>query len=263
MQYLAVFAVAAGSFFQAGGECSVPCREDLDALRSDDIRVRESAGLRLAALTPAAVPVLKRLAAADSDGEVRARLTEAVRTICLREGNRLLEAGRPEDALRALASASVDPDLEGLVRRAKKEVEEEIGGWFPDPFCADYCGPDIVQVAAEIRDRYGAWGAAVLMDCLEHQDPRIPAVALLRERDDLLPCLVRALRYGTPALKNEACSALHAMVFFDRKSVPGSGPLLEALRALADDPTGDVGTRIRSRNLLDRLIPGCATEEQP
>lgn len=231
-----------------------PQERDLELLRSGEIRTRESAGVRLASLPLSSVPALRRLAAAEDDVEVRERLCDAVRRICLREARQRMLEGRVEDALRALATADVEAEgIPDLIRRYKAEIEEELRGSFPAPPCRDECCEDLTQLADEVREDYGPWGTAVLLDCLERQDAQIPAFALLRERDDIVPCVVRAVVQGPPARRNEACTLLHAMVLLDGKSVHSDEALTRTLRALAGDRKIDPGVRDRSRELLDRL----------
>lgn len=230
--------------------------EEVVLLRSDDIRVRESAGLRLAGLPYSRVPALRKRAASEADVEVHARLMEAVRSVCDREATRLLGEGRVQESLVALASAEADGFLDDFVRRTKAEVETEIQSRLTESPCMEDCSWHLGQISEEFRAEYGPWGLGVLVDAVERQDPRIPAFALLREREEVLPWIVRSLRQGSPALRNDACALLHAMVFLDGKSVDAAETLTSALESLADDPAGDPGTRMRSRSLLDRLT-GC------
>lgn len=249
-------ALVAGVAWAAADQDPVPTvdERDVDLLRSTDIHLRESAGLRLASLSLSFVPALRRHAESESDLEVRERLMDAVRRICVRESERQLGEGRVEEALHAIAAAETDVEkVDDLVRRVKAGVEEELRIGFPTGPGRDECCWDLTLIADLIREDYGPWGIAVLLDCLERQDPQIPAFALLREWEDIAPCVVRALAQGSPARRNEACSLLHAMVFLDGKTLTADETLTQALQALTCQT--DPGTRQRSQELLDRLRP--------
>jgi hypothetical protein len=251
MQYLVALVLAAAARPQDGAPDLLD--RAILLLRSDDIRVREAGERRLSRLPPADVPLLSRRARAESDIEVRSRLTGAARSIVDRESSRLLAEGRVEESLRVLATAEDDQDVEGCVLRLKKEAEAELRASFPETSCIDECCGDFPRIAEEIREIFGAWGTAVLLDCLEQQDVGIPAVRILREREDVLPCLLRALDHGSVALRDECCAVLYARVFVDGKPLRGSAGLRRSLQILADDPAADPGTRQKSRDLLEAL----------
>jgi hypothetical protein len=224
----------------------------LDQLRSEDIGVRERAELALADWPCSSLPLLTRLAARESDLEVRARIGSARQRVALREADRLLGEGRVEESLRLLAAAVAADDPEEFVHRTKRAVEEEIRSWFPDQPSMDDYPRDFGVAARTIEDSFGAWGTAVLIDALaKDEEGGIPAVGILQEMGaDVVPCLVRALAQGGKVRTAEACSVLYARVFIQHAPLDDCPGLSLLLCAVATDPSADRDVRWRSRQVL-------------
>jgi hypothetical protein len=228
-------------------------RDALERLRSDDIRVRESAGRRLGDLPSDRLPMLRELLAGESDPEVRARLSEAIDRISLREAERLYQAGRLEETLRWLAEGDGDDlQVNQSVYWTKQAVAEEIRAWFPGmPNCTDDYPPELSGVAVSIEERFGPWGTAVLLEALESEDTTIPAFGLLQELgDDNLPALGYALERGGPQLQKDLCMVIYGMIFVRGRTPLDRSGLTVCLARMVDDAGTDAGTRFRCRQLL-------------
>ncbi|MBV8880546.1 MAG: hypothetical protein JO332_11310 [Planctomycetaceae bacterium] len=227
---------------------------ELELLRAEDVRVREAAELRLAeSLDPAFLPTLRGLIAGECDLEVKGRLSGVAAAVSTRQADRLLSQGHLDEALRFLTGDAAEPDVDEVIHRLKQNVEAEIRTWFPEPPGICDCPRDIHDCAQEIRDRFGPWGAAVLIDLLGREEKDIPAACILAEMDDdIIPCLVRALQQGNAKLRREACSVLYELVAVHHKSLEDRDGLVAALRELAADPVADPDTRFRSQWLLDQ-----------
>jgi hypothetical protein len=228
-------------------------REALERLRSDDIRVREDAGRWLGELPSDRIAMLREALAGETDAEVRARVSEAMQRIALREAERLYGAGRIEESLRWLAEGDGDgQELEETVYWTKQAVAEEIRSWFPGmPNCTDDYPPELSGAAASIEERFGPWGTAVLLEALESEDTTIPAFGLLLELgEEHLPALGFALERGGPQFRKDLCMVIHGMIFIrGRTPFDGCGLSVEFAR-MVDDATTDAGTRVRCRQLL-------------
>jgi hypothetical protein len=225
----------------------------LERLRSDDIRVRESAGRRLGDLPSDRLPVLRELLAGESDPEVRARVSEAMERISLREAERLYRTGRVEESLRWLAEGEGDDlELDQSVYWTKQAVAEEIRAWFPGmPNCTDDYPPELSGAAVSIEERFGPWGTAVLLEALESEDTTIPAFGLLQELgDENLPALSYALERGSPQLQKDLCMVIHGMIFVRGRTPLDRSGLTVCLARMVDDAATDAGTRFRCRQLL-------------
>lgn len=234
----------------AGG----PPARTLEALRSDEIGVREDAVRALGALPAAAMPALREFIAAEGDPEVRERAAEGLRRIAVREAERDLAEGRLHDALRALAAVDEHADLDAAVARTRDAVSEEIRGWFPCQPEMDDCPHDYAEAAREIRERFDLWGTAALLDLLTRPNEHVPAAALLLEMDDeIVPTLAAGVRGGSLDQRREFCGVLHARAIVRGRALRDEHGLGDSLRVLAEDPAQDPGTRQRCLELLDQL----------
>ena len=225
---------------------------DLDLFQSADIRIREAAERRLADHGPEWIPLLRRRSAIEGDAEVKARLGAAADVILRRQTDHLLREGFVDAALRVLSGG--ERDLEAFISGNKQAVEAEIRGWYPQSDERSDFSIDNATAAEQIRERFGPWGTAVLLDALGHEDKVIPASGILVEMDDdVVPCLTRALRGGSLAFRSEACTVLYVRVCVNGRSVEEGSGLSGALRSVEGDPSTDSETRFYARSLLDQI----------
>jgi len=228
-------------------------RDALERLRSDDIRVREEAGRWLGELPSDRIAMLREALAGETDLEVRARVSEAMQRISLREAERLFREGRIEESLRWLAEGEGDgQELDETIYWTKQAVAEEIRSWFPDmPNCTDDYPPELSGAAVWIEERFGPWGTAVLLEALESEDTTIPAFGLLQELgDENLPALSYALERGGPEFRKDLSRVIHGMIFVrGRTPLDRTGLAIELAR-MVDDAATEPGTRFRCRQLL-------------
>jgi hypothetical protein len=197
--------------------------------------------------------MLREALAGETDPEFRARVSEAIGRIALREAERLYRAGRIEESLRWLAEGEEGgQELDEVVYWTKQTVAEEIRSWFPGmPNCTDDYPPELSGAAVSIEERFGPWGTAVLLEALESEDPTIPAFGLLQELGDgNLPALGYALERGGPQLRKDLCMVIHGMIFVRGRTPPDRSGLAVELARMVDDPATDTGTRFRCRQLL-------------
>ena len=231
---------------------------DVDRLHSPDIRIREAAERRLADHGPEWIPLLRRRSAIEIDAEVKARLGAAADVILSRETGHLLREGSVDAALRMLSGD--EEDLEAFISGNKQAVEAEIRGWYPQADERSDCTIDNATAAEQIRERFGIWGIAVLLDGLGREDKAIPASGILAEmNDDVVPCLSRALRGGSPTFRREACTVLYVRVCVNGRPIEEGSGLSEALRSVEEDLGSDSETRFYARSLLN-LIVGAVAE---
>jgi len=228
---------------------------DVDLLYAEDIRIREAAERRLAGHGPDWISLLRHRSAVESDVEVKARLEAAANVILMRQVGHLLGEGLVEETLRVLSRD--ERNLDDFLKRNKQAVEDEIRGWFPKSEEGADCAIDAATAADQIRERFGAWGTAVLLEVLGRDEKVIPVSMILVEmNDDVVPCLARALRQGSSTVRKEVCTVLYVRVCVNGRWIEDGSGLAATLLSIEEDLCSDFDTRFYARSVLDYVLAG-------